>query len=104
VKILVTSNTSQGVDILNRGLADHKKAKEKIKAAVGYFPFDKPALMRKAVGAIRPAVMVLLETEIWPGHLRALKNYDCRTIIVNGRITEKSLKRYLLWPLIWDRR
>ena len=45
--------------------------------------------------------MVLLETEIWPGLLRALKNYDCRTIIVNGRITDKSLKRYLLWPSIW---
>ena len=101
VKILVTSNTSQGVDILNRDLADHKKAKEKIKVSVGYFPFDKPALMRQAVGAIRPAVMVLLETEIWPGLLRALKNYDCRTIIVNGRITDKSLKRYLLWPSIW---
>ncbi len=103
VKILVTSNTSQGIDILNRALADRGKTKEAIHVSVGYFPFDKPALMRKAVAAIRPAAMVLLETEIWPGLLRALKNYDCRTIIVNGRITDKSLKRYLLWPSIWPR-
>jgi len=101
VKILITSNTSQGIDILNLALADRGKIKKANHVSVGYFPFDKPALMRKAVGAIRPAVMVLLETEIWPGLLGALKNYDCRTIIINGRITDKSLKRYLLWPSIW---
>ena len=59
--------------------------------------------MRKAVAAIRPAVMVLLETEIWPGLLRALDQHNCKTIIVNGRITDKSLKRYLLWPSIWPK-
>jgi 3-deoxy-D-manno-octulosonic-acid transferase len=101
VKILVTSNTSQGIDILNLALADRGKTKEAIHVSVGYFPFDKPALMRKAVGAIRPAVMVLLETEIWPGLLRALNQHHCKTIIINGRITDKSLKRYLLWPSIW---
>jgi 3-deoxy-D-manno-octulosonic-acid transferase len=58
--------------------------------------------MRRAVAAIRPAVMVLLETEIWPGLLRALVQHSCKTIIINGRITEKSLKRYLLWPSIWS--
>ncbi len=103
VKILVTSNTSQGIDILNRALADRGKTKEGIHISVGYFPFDKPALMRKAVAAIRPAAMVLLETEIWPGLLRALKLHNCKTIIINGRITDRSLKRYLLWPSIWTK-
>ena len=101
LKILVTSNTSQGVDILSRALADLESLGEKIHVTVGYFPFDKPALMRKAVAAIRPAAMVLLETEIWPGLLRALKQHNCKTIIINGRITDRSLKRYLLWPSIW---
>ena len=101
VKILVTSNTSQGIDILDLALADRGQTREGIHVSVGYFPFDKPALMRKAVSAIRPAVMVLLETEIWPGLLRALNQHHCKTIIINGRITDKSLKRYLLWPSIW---
>ena len=103
VKILVTSNTSQGIDILNRALADRGKTKEAIRISVGYFPFDKPALMRKAVAAIRPTAMVLLETEIWPGLLRALNLHNCKTIIINGRITDRSLKRYLLWPSIWTK-
>ena len=103
VKILVTSNTSQGIDILNRALADRGKTKDGIHISVGYFPFDKPAFMRKAVAAIRPTAMVLLETEIWPGLLRALNLHNCKTIIINGRITDRSLKRYLLWPSIWTK-
>jgi len=101
VKILVTTNTSQGIDILNRALADQGSTGEKIHVTVAYFPFDKPALMHKAVAAIRPAAMVLLETEIWPGLLRALNQQHCKAIIINGRITDRSLKRYLLWPSIW---
>jgi 3-deoxy-D-manno-octulosonic-acid transferase len=102
VKILVTSNTSQGIDILNLALADQGKTEDGVQVAVGYFPFDKPALMRRAVAAIAPAVMVLLETEIWPGLLRALKQHNCKTIIINGRITDRSLKKYLRWPSIWS--
>jgi 3-deoxy-D-manno-octulosonic-acid transferase len=99
----VTSNTSQGIDILNRALADRGRTKDGIHISVGYFPFDKPAFMRKAVAAIRPTAMVLLETEIWPGLLRALNLHNCKTIIINGRITDRSLKRYLLWPSIWTK-
>jgi 3-deoxy-D-manno-octulosonic-acid transferase len=102
VKILVTSNTSQGIDILNRALTDKGITREDIHVTVGYFPFDKPVLMGRAVAAVRPSAMVLLETEIWPGLLRALHQHGCKTIIINGRITSRSLKRYLLWPSIWN--
>ena len=101
VKILVTSNTSQGIDILKQALTDPGSTREDIRVTVDYFPFDKPTLMRKAVAAIRPAAMVLLETEIWPGLLQALKQHNCKTVIINGRMSDKSLKRYLLWPSIW---
>jgi 3-deoxy-D-manno-octulosonic-acid transferase len=57
--------------------------------------------MQQAVNQTRPIVTVFLEAEIWPGLLRALKNSGCRTLLINGRITAKSLKRYLRWPSIW---
>ena len=57
--------------------------------------------MAQAAAAIRPKLMVLLETEIWPGLLRALKSQSCKIIIVNGRVTEKSCHRYHIWPSIW---
>jgi 3-deoxy-D-manno-octulosonic-acid transferase len=97
--VLVTSGTRQGVDILSRNFSGPPGIN---KTRVGYFPFDRPGLMQAAVGAIRPAVMVLLETEIWPGLLQALKKFGSRVLIVNGRMTQKSLKRYLLLPSVWQ--
>ncbi|MBT8373088.1 MAG: 3-deoxy-D-manno-octulosonic acid transferase [Deltaproteobacteria bacterium] len=102
IKILLTSNTRQGVDILQEFSTDHEEHNAQLQVSVGYFPFDKPTIMQKAIDNIRPGAMVLLETEIWPGLLRALKEYKCKILIVNGRLTEKSLKRYLLWPALWQ--
>lgn len=97
-RILVTANTRQGIDILNQGLAEHLQHQ----VAVRYFPFDKPSIMEHAVDCLRPNLMVLLESEIWPGLFRALKSRRCKIIIVNGRITDRSFRRYRLWPSIWQ--
>jgi 3-deoxy-D-manno-octulosonic-acid transferase len=102
-KILVTTNTSQGREILTQHLSDQRFNDGLIQPQVGYFPFDKPAIMKQAIAGINPQVMVLLETEIWPGLLRYLKKHHCQILIVNGRITEKSLNRYLVWPSIWQK-
>jgi len=101
IKILLTANTRQGIDILNQALPAILSDRNQIQAAVRYFPFDKPSIMTAAVAGIRPKLMVLLEAEIWPGLLQTLKAQRCKSIIVNGRITAKSLGRYLLWPSIW---
>lgn len=103
LKLLVTTNTSQGIDILTRNPANRQIGESRIQLEVGYFPFDKPGIMQRAVNGIKPRVMVLLETEIWPGLLLSLKKHRCKILIVNGRITEKSLRRYLLWPSIWPK-
>ena len=101
IQFLLTSNTRQGVDLLNQALPELTRGKSRIQATVRYFPFDKPSIMAAAVAGIRPKLMVLLETEIWPGLLQALKTHGAKIIIVNGRMTEKSLRRYHLWPSIW---
>ena len=102
IKIQLTSNTRQGVDILNQALPDLNRHRQQMQVAVRYFPFDQPSMMAKAVAGIRPRLTVLLETEIWPGLLRALKANQCKTVIVNGRINARSLNRYHLWPSIWQ--
>ena len=101
IQILLTSNTRQGIDLLNRALLELGPDKNPIQAVVRYFPFDKPSIMAAAVAGIRPRLMVLLETEIWPGLLLALKTQNCRIMVINGRLTERSLGRYRLWPSIW---
>ena len=101
VKVIVTSNTRQGLDIINRAIADIATNQRGVSACSAYFPFDKPSIMETAVKTIRPRVMVLLESEIWPGQLAALKKRGCHTVIINGRITARSMTRYLIWPSFW---
>ena len=101
VRVIVTSNTSQGLEILERAIADITPNERGVSACSAYFPFDKPAIMESAVKSVRPRVMVLLESEIWPGLLAALKKNKCKTLILNGRITARSLSRYLIWPSFW---
>ncbi len=100
-RILVTSNTSQGIDILEQAVIESTPNNRGIAAFTAYFPFDKPTIMARAVSDISPKIMVLLESEMWPGLMAALKKNGCKILIINGRITSQSLSRYLLWPSLW---
>jgi len=101
LKILVTSNTSQGMGILERAIEGLSSHETLVSVHAAYFPFDKPSLMEKAVRMINPKVMVLLESEMWPGLMSALKNHGSGMVIINGRIRQKSLDKYMLWPSLW---
>ncbi len=100
-RILVTTNTRQGMDIINRLRHDPVKSRNHFDLITHYFPFDRPGLTRKVVDSIQPAVMGILETELWPGLLAALKSRKIPTVIVNGRLNPNSLKRYRMWPSFW---
>ena len=101
VSVIATSNTSQGMQILERAIDDITPNDRGVRACAAYFPFDRPSIMETVVSNICPRTMVLLESEMWPGLLAALKKYGCKTLIINGRITTKSLTRYLAWPSLW---
>jgi 3-deoxy-D-manno-octulosonic-acid transferase len=101
VKVIVTSNTRQGLDIIDRAICDITPNQRGVSACSAYFPLDKPSIMETAVKTIRPRIMVLLESEIWPGLLVALKKHGCHTVIINGRVTARSMNRYLIWPSFW---
>lgn len=104
--ILLTANTRQGVEILQDTAGTCPCTPSGIsRIYVRYFPFDTPSLMKKAVRQADPLLMVLLETEIWPGLLAALKDAGTRCLILNGRISPRSLKRYSIissiCPSVW---
>lgn len=96
IKILLTTNTRQGFDILHAAVS--KNQSEKVQLTATYLPFDRPGNMVNIVKRLQPKVTVLLETEIWPGLLAALKENELPALILNGRISPKSLRRYLLYP------
>src|SRR4030067_789933 len=63
--------------------------------AVVYFPFDLHFSVKNAIDKIKPVVFVMLETEIWPNFLKALRGKGIPAILINGRISDRSYKRYL---------
>ncbi len=58
------------------------------------FPLDLGFACRRFLKAIQPQAVVLMELEIWPNFLRACDRYGISVAIVNGRITEKSMRGY----------
>ncbi|MBX7218712.1 MAG: 3-deoxy-D-manno-octulosonic acid transferase [Blastocatellia bacterium] len=59
-----------------------------------YFPLDFPGAVRRALDFIRPDVVVILETEIWPNFLRQCRNRKIPVVLVNGRLSDRSFRRY----------
>lgn len=58
--------------------------------AVFYFPVDAPLIMDAALRSINPTVLVLVETELWPNLLWLARRRGTRTMIVNGRISDRA--------------
>ncbi|GAB6094750.1 glycosyltransferase N-terminal domain-containing protein [Desulfatiferula olefinivorans] len=102
IRIRLTTATRQGFDILKQARQALRKIRPALDIDVSFTPFDRPDIMENAVDQIRPRLMVLVELEMWPGMLKALKNKGCPILIVNGRLTDRSLKRYLLFPGLWQ--
>jgi 3-deoxy-D-manno-octulosonic-acid transferase len=66
----------------------------KVADAVIYFPFDWAFCVRRALDSVKPALVIVLETEIWPNFLREADRRKVPVIFVSGRISDKSFARY----------
>jgi 3-deoxy-D-manno-octulosonic-acid transferase len=62
--------------------------------AIIYFPFDWGFSVRKALNAVRPSLVVILETEIWPNFLHESRKRNIPVIFASGRISDRSFARY----------
>jgi 3-deoxy-D-manno-octulosonic-acid transferase len=62
--------------------------------AVFYFPLDWSFCVRRVLLAVRPSLIVVLETEIWPNFLRETRRQNIPVLFVSGRISDRSFARY----------
>ena len=60
-----------------------------------YFPFDFLPSVRAILGALRPRIIIVMETEIWPNFCREAARWDIPLLLANGRISDRSFPRYL---------
>jgi len=70
---------------------------------VSYLPWDIPGCMARLVKRLQPALLLLAETEFWPGMLMACKKNRIPVIGINTRISDRSFPRYQATAFYWRR-
>ena len=86
LKIVVSTTTSTGMGELRSKLPSHI---EKI-----YYPIDRRRFVNRALAAIHPDAVVLVEAEIWPNFLWRAGDLKIPTILVNARLSARSYRGY----------
>jgi 3-deoxy-D-manno-octulosonic-acid transferase len=85
-EITLTVTTSSGHQTAREkagGLFDH----------LAYFPIDVARFQLAALTRVRPHVVAIFETELWFNFLWTAKAIGCRTVLVNGRLSDRSYPR-----------
>lgn len=59
-----------------------------------YAPLDFASSVRRAVHALKPSLVIVLETEIWPNLFTSVKAYGAVLLLANARISDATWKRY----------
>ena len=63
-------------------------------SAVAYLPMDLLPVVRRALRRVRPDALVLVESEIWPNLISAARRGGVPVVLVNGRISDRTMARY----------
>jgi 3-deoxy-D-manno-octulosonic-acid transferase len=83
--LVVSSTTSAGIDTARSTFPGR---------TVVRFPFDSSPLVARFLDSVAPDLVVLVELEIWPNLLRGARARGIPVAIVNGRATERSVRRW----------
>jgi 3-deoxy-D-manno-octulosonic-acid transferase len=62
--------------------------------AVFYFPLDWTFCVRRVLRAVKPSIVIVLETEIWPNFLHEARLRSVPVMFISGRISDRSFARY----------
>ena len=92
-KIVLTTMTSTGNETAKLQLSEADQ--------ILFVPIDHPFIIRRAVKRIQPSLLLIAETELWPNLLRSCGKRGIPIILFNGRISQKSFRRYLLFKFFF---
>ena len=87
-RIVLSVTTKTGYEIAKKNFSE--------KAAILYSPVDLSFVVRRFFNAIRPDILIVVETEIWPNLLAEAKKRSVPVVLINGRISYRSFKRYVM--------
>ena len=87
-RVLVSTTTHTGQEIARQRFGQEN---------VFYFPLDFAFAARSYLSALRPKIVVVAETEIWPNFFRLANKSGSRIAVVNARISDRSWPGYRRW-------
>jgi tetraacyldisaccharide 4'-kinase len=90
VQLFVSTATLAG-----RALANDKL--QHLADGVFFVPLDYRSTVRRVLRRLRPSLVVVVETEIWPNLYRESKRAGASLLVINGRISDRALPRYRRW-------
>lgn len=79
---------------------------ERVKAAFGdtvlqsFVPYDIPAFLSRFIKRIKPKILIVMETELWPNLFATCLEHQVPIIVTNARLSEKSARGYARIPFI----
>jgi len=98
-QVVVSSTTDTGLAEARKHFAD---------LTVVVYPFDFTWACRRAIRAVSPRLIVLAESELWPNFLKAANGARVPVVVINGRMSPRTFRRYAKAPklsrrLLFDR-
>jgi 3-deoxy-D-manno-octulosonic-acid transferase len=87
VPIVLTTMTRTGNETARRQVPEAER--------ICFLPFDHPLTLRRGFGRIGPRLLLIAETELWPNLLGLCRRKGVPVVLFNGRISNRSFKRYL---------
>lgn len=68
--------------------------------ALAWLPWDLPWAQRAFLRAWRPAIGILMETELWPNLIAECRHLGVPVVLANARLSERSARRYARMPAL----
>jgi 3-deoxy-D-manno-octulosonic-acid transferase len=79
---------------------------ERVRALFGprvfncYAPWDLPGAVGRFLRRVRPRLLVLMETELWPNTIHCCRVFGCSVILANARLSQRSASGYARFPAL----
>lgn len=89
IPLVLTTSTPTGQTAAKKAFAGRD-------VSVTFFPFDVSGAVKRALANIKPRAIILLEAELWPNVVRQAVAQGIPIILLNGRISGRSVRRYRL--------
>jgi 3-deoxy-D-manno-octulosonic-acid transferase len=90
--IAVSTTTETGQALARRRLAG---------SPVFYLPLDFKYAVRRYLGVLRPKLLVLMESELWPRLMSECARSGVPVAVVNARVSDRSFPRYMRLRRLW---